>query len=407
MDGGRDLAIERKLMLADPVFSGLRSAFEAKRADAQEAWAVFEAAKDQAVASGVDLQKDAKAVKRLDDLHTAYRTVAVEANDLQERMLRAIDGKSVSLPGEASRDGMKSLGAEFLKRLGAGAAGLKALDGTTGGTMIPPFFDPQIRLLPQRQLFVRSLLPVRIADGDKVWLLRQTVAQQNAEPVAPHGIKPTSVYTIERIEEPVRVIAHVSEALDRSLLIDFEQLTEFIDQQLRLGVLLAEESQIINGDGTGVNMTGILNTAGIQTQARGADAQVDAIYKGITKIREQFMEPDAVVLNPADWQTIRLSKDANANYLAGQVIQADPDRLWGKQIITSTVLAQGTGLVGAFAIGASVYDREQARITFTEQGLSDVAGEEMFTKNEIRFRGEERIAFGVERPAAFCEVTGL
>jgi hypothetical protein len=31
----------------------------------------------------------------------------------------------------------------------------------------------------------------------------------------------------------------------------------------------------------------------------------------------------------------------------------------------------------------------------------------MFVKNEIRFRGEERIGFGVERPAAFCEVTGL
>jgi HK97 family phage major capsid protein len=407
MAGGRDLALERKLMLADPIFSGLRSAFEAKRTEAQEAWAVFEGARDEAVSSGVDLRKDVTAVKRLDDLHSAYKAIAEEASDLQERMLRAIDGKSVVLPGEASRDGVKSLGAEFLKRMGAGTAGLKALDGTTGGTMIPPFFDPQIRLLPQRQLFVRSLLPVRIADGDKVWYLRQTVAEQNAQPVAPHGIKPNSVYTIERIEEPVRVIAHVSEALDRSLLIDFEQLTEFIDQQLRLGVLLAEENQIINGDGTGVNMTGILNTAGIQVQARGTDSQADAIYKGITKIREQFMEPDGIVLHPSDWQTIRLSKDSIENYLSGTVIQADPDQLWGKQVITSTVLAQGTGLVGAFAIGASVYDREQARITFTEQGLSDVAGEEMFTKNEIRFRGEERIAFGVERPAAFCEITGL
>jgi hypothetical protein len=35
-----------------------------------------------------------------------------------------------------------------------------------------------------------------------------------------------------------------------------------------------------------------------------------------------------------------------------------------------------------------VFDREQARVTFTEAGLADAAGQEL-TRNLIRFRGEE------------------
>ena len=94
--------------------------------------------------------------------------------------------------------------------------------------------------------------------------------------------------------------------------------------------------------------------------------------------------------------------------VAGVGFQADPERLWGKPIITSPVIAQGTVLVGNFQVGATVWDRESARITFTESGLADAgAGSELFTRNQIRFRAEERIAFGVERPAAFTEVTGF
>ena len=63
-----------------------------------------------------------------------------------------------------------------------------------------------------------------------------------------------------------------------------------------------------------MNFTGILDTAGIQTQPRGSDPQVDAIYKAVVKIRLQFMEPDGIVLHPNDWRTIRLTKDSNGNY---------------------------------------------------------------------------------------------
>lgn len=395
--------------LAQPgneLYAALRSAHDAKRREAAEKWQAFEKARKQAIESGTDLTKDAAKLRELDDLHKSYEATAKDLTDLQERLLDHADGKATG--GIPSREdkGIPGLGAEFLRRIGVGVDSLKALDGTAGASLVPAFFDPRIRQLPQRALFVRSLIPVRQADGDKIHYIRQSVATQNAAPVAAGALKPTSVFTVERIEEPVRTIAHVTEAIDRALLSDFDALVDFLDNQLRLGVLLAEEAQILNGNGTAPNLRGILNTVGIQTQAKGADTSADAIYKALTKVRTAFFEPDGICLHPNDWQEIRLAKDANGNYQTAPVTDEGVERLFGKPVITSPVIAEGTGLVGAFAVGSTVWDREEARVTFAETGLND-SGQEMFTRNLVRWRAEERIAFGVERPSAFCSVTGI
>ena len=282
-----------------------------------------------------------------------------------------------------------------------------ALDGTSGGTLVQPFYDQRIRELPQRSLFVRSLIPTAQTTGDKVWYLRQTVATHAAAAVAAGAEKPKSTYTVARIETLVTTIAHVTEAMDRGILSDHDELTSFLDNQLRLGVLLEEEDQILNGSGTPPNLLGILNTPGLQTQAKGADPVPDAIYKAITLVRNQFTEPDGIVIHPNDWRDIRILKDANGLYVLGDPADEPDQQLFGLEVVTSPLIAEGTALVGAFGVGAQVWDREQARVTFTESGLGDTAGQEMFTRNQVRFRGESRIAFGVIRPASFVQVTGI
>ncbi len=113
----------------------------------------------------------------------------------------------------------------------------------------------------------------------------------------------------------IQVIAHVSEALDRSLLNDFASLSSFVDNGLRLGVPLEEERQILLGSGTPPALRGILNTTGIQTQAKGADPTPDAIAKAITKVRVVIGEPTAIVVHPNDWQEIALLRTADGLYI--------------------------------------------------------------------------------------------
>ncbi len=205
----------------------------------------------------------------------------------------------------------------------------------------------------------------------------------------------------------IQVVAHVSEALDRSLLTDYDQLVSFIDNQLRLGVLLEEERQILLGSGTAPNLRGILNTVGIQTQAKGADPTPDAIHKAVTKIRVVFGEPDAIVIHPNDWEEIALLRTADGIYIWGSPADEAELSIWGLKVIVSPVLTAGTALVGAFGTAAEVFEREGARVTFSESGLGNAAGEEMFSRNQIRFRGESRIGLAVIRPDHFCSVTGI
>jgi HK97 family phage major capsid protein len=87
-----------------------------------------------------------------------------------------------------------------------------------------------------------------------------------------------------------------------------------------------------------------------------------------------------------------LEKDSNGNYIHGSSNDSEtPRRLWGKTVITSQVIAQGTGIVGAFAEGAAIYGREQPRVDFSD------SHSDLFTRNQIIFRGEERLQFAVFR----------
>jgi HK97 family phage major capsid protein len=387
----------------------LRAELEDRKREAKQRWFDFESYRKE---HREKLAKGApkSVVDRAQELHDAYEAVVGECLSAEARLMAEFDrsafGKSRSPGVEFGR--LTGIAEAFVKNLGGGSVdGLKAL--VSGGSPVPPFFDERIRQLPQRARFVRSLIPVVPVDSDTVNYVRQSVLTIAAAPVAAGAEKPTSTITIEKVSTPVQVIAHISEPIDRSILSDFDSLTEFLDAELRYGVLFAEDDQVLNGTGVSPELTGILTTAGILSQARGTDAHHEAIYKAITAVRNQDSpyEPDAIVLHPLDWQTIRLAKAADGTNLTAPIIEADPDRLWSKPVVTTRAIAQGTGLVGAFGVGAKLYDREEAIVRIAESGALGAAGVEIFSRNSVVMLAEERVALTVERPSAFAEVTGL
>ena len=311
----------------------------------------------------------------------------------------------VCLPGGAKD--YRGFAEAVIAGLGGSGGIQAAFDGTSGGTAAPSWFADRVLDMPQRRLFLRDLIPTVRVPSDRVDYVRQTVNTHAAAAVAAGAVKPRSVYTIERVTAPITTIAHMSEVVPRQLLADFEETVRFLEGVLRIGVWLEEEDQILNGSGAGANLRGILNVVGIQTQALGGDPHFDAIFKALTKVRLQNFEPDGIVLHPNDWQQIRLTRTAAGEYIHGAPAEAGEERLFDKPVVASPLIAEGTALVGAFGEGAIVYDREQARVSFAETGLGDNAGEELFERNLIRFRGESRIGLGVAFPQAFCSITGV
>lgn len=169
-----------------------------------------------------------------------------------------------------------------------------------------------------------------------------------------------------------------------------------------------EEAALLSGNGTSPNLRGLLNRVGVQTEASADNTDnADAIFRAITKVGiGSIFAADGIVINPLDYQSLRLRKDANEQYygggfFAGQygnggIIEQPP--LWGLRTVVSPAVAAGTVLVGAFN-SAKVFRKGGVRVESTNSHADD------FTNDKITIRVRERLGLQVKYPAAFVKVT--
>ena len=269
---------------------------------------------------------------------------------------------------------------------------------------------------PMRTKRVRDLFPTRTTTAAVIEYFRMTGFVNNAAAVSERSgtpanftAKPQSSFTFVGEQAPVRTLAHW-EAAHRNVLADEPQLRSIIDNELMYGLRLQEDSQILNGDGTGENLTGVLQTSGIQTYdwsdgaysatAGMSDTKADAIRRAATLSFLAYYEPTGVVLHPNDWEDIELTKDGNGAYVvAVSVAMGGEQKLWRIPVVDTPAITEGTALVGAFGTGAQLYDREQASIRISEQHA------DFFVRNAIVILAEQRLALAVKRPEAFVKVT--
>lgn len=297
-----------------------------------------------------------------------------------------------------------------------GAVDLKATltsDPASGGDLIQ--VDDRVTApLPIlfRRLVVAQLMPSGTTNSNTVRYPIELSATNAAATVAEGGAKPESALTFDTVDDVVKKIATTLPVTDE-MLEDFSQIRSYIDSRLRLFVTLTEESQLLNGDGLGTNITGIRNRTGLQTdEAVGVapDTGPDAIYRMVTKIRTgAFLEPDAIVIHPNDWQQLKLAKDANEQYYGGGPFTGPygngglvtSEQIWGLRVVPTPLITEGTALVGSFATSAQVFRKGGITVEASNSHA------DFFVTNKTMIRAEERLALAVYRPAGFGEVTGL
>jgi HK97 family phage major capsid protein len=265
--------------------------------------------------------------------------------------------------------------------------------------------------IAQRRSRVRDLFPSRTTNAAVIEYFRQT-GFTNAASVVPEysssafGQKPQSSMTFTGEQAPVRTIAHW-EAAHRNVLADEPQLRSIIDNELLYGLRLTEDNQILSGAGTGEDLTGILNTSGVQTYSWSAgatspvaDTKADALRRAATLAYLAYYEPTGIIVHPSDWEDIELTKNSQGTYLLAMSVAGGAEsRVWRIPVIDTPAIAEGTALVGAFGTGAQLYDREAANIRISENH------EDFFTRNAIVVLAEERLALAVKRPESFVKVT--
>ncbi len=258
--------------------------------------------------------------------------------------------------------------------------------------------------MPLEDRIISDLMGSSDTTSNVVEYYEETTVTNAATTVAEGSPKPESALGWTLRSEPIRKIGTFIPAT-KEVLDDVPQVEGAIRGRLAYMVRRVEEAQLLTGNGVGQNLTGLLNRGGIQTQAKGTDPNMDAIYKAMQKIRGSagtgFSEPTAVVINPNDWTLIKLVRTADGIYLWGNPSDEGPDRIWGKPVRQTTAITAGTALVGAFRPWAEVLRREGIVVTLSTEHST------FFVENKVAILAEERLGLAVYRPSAFCTVTGI
>lgn len=323
----------------------------------------------------------------------------------------------------------------------------------TAGPAIQPQFIPGIIELRFYQNVISTLFPSYPTSSPVVTYLREASWTNAAFPTQEGATKPISSNTLLRYTEQVGKIANTVKVTDE-LIADAPMFWALIQNRGSMGVTRQEEVELLAGTGypsvngllprstgftkaqtvTAVPNLAIGNATGsaattefvtltpgrklvtvAPTYASGINDHggqiAEAILNCITDIRfATFFEPDTVVMNPVDWQTVRLSKASTGEYLGGSFFGASTGQamdkpttgavdtgltLWGKRVVTTPVIPQGFVLVGDFQDAGFVLRLGGLQVAITNTDGND------FVQNVWTARFEERVGLLIERPELF------
>ncbi|MEW1820462.1 phage major capsid protein [Arthrobacter sp. NPDC080031] len=206
--------------------------------------------------------------------------------------------------------------------------------------------------------------------------------------------------TLIATAQKVGIFSSVTDELTK----DFGDFISYLQSELVRLIIDTENYQLLNGNGTAPNLKGLLQTPGLLTRAKGSEASIDTIELAVADLRNgpSYCEPDVIVLHPNDWSLIRRTKaTGTGNYLLGNPGDSPVSDIWGIQVVTTTQIPQGTGLLMNTELIGVAYVREGVTISMSNSNNAD------FTSGKVAVRADERLALAVARPSAGLIITGI
>ena len=252
-----------------------------------------------------------------------------------------------------------------------------------------------------RPIQVIDLIPQTVTNQSAVAYMEETTFTNAAAEAAEGGSYLESALALTEQSSTVRKVATFLPVTDETFE-DEARAEAYVNNRLPFMLRQRLDSQILVGNGTAPNLRGVNNVVGIQTQAKGADPTPDAVYKAIVLVRTtgQAM-PDAFVVNPLDWQDVRLLRTVDGIYIWGNPSEAGPERIWGLQVAQAQAQTQNTGVVGDFGNFSELAVRRGVEVKVSNSHST------YFVEGKQAIRADLRAALIFYRPTAFCTVTGI
>jgi HK97 family phage major capsid protein len=366
-----------------------------------------------AIAKGLPLDKESrenidKALSKANETGGAVAELAQKMDAMQKSLK---EGLTAAKPVTLRTALQKSLDEHTTKDVNTALAKreirslrlvVKDVDAAAIAGIRPSPYQDSLVSMERQPLRVRNLLNVVPITTDSVRYGRQSVRTNMAAIVAEKAPKPYSTYAWENQTATVEVIAHLAK-LTLQAIADAPRLVAEIEGEMRFGLALAEEDELLNGDGTTGHLDGLIENATPYSPPAGVTmtnvlGPIDKLRLAILQIHLAYAAPDAHVLNPVDVANIELLRrdpDKGGGYLFGN---PDTDtgvlRLWRLPVVESPSMGVGEFLTGAFKYAATLYQREGVTALISTENEDD------FEKNLATMRVEERLGLAVKRPYA-------
>lgn len=323
----------------------------------------------------------------------------MRADTLGQRVARDVVGKAVR--GERNDIIVSATKANGIHTLPAALA--------PGGTGPNVTFDTNVvESTARRQLVMEDLLGSETIEGNTLtYFVVDTTADGTPAWVAENGQKPAANFAEPTpvTEALSKVAMHYKETDE--LLEDASWLASSIDNRALYQFKLKADSDLLNGNSS-IGLKGLLQRNGIQAAAYKDGGLADAIFDAMTKVQlGSGFASDAVVINPADYQGLRLAKDGNGQYYgggffagqygSGAIMEKPP--IWGLRTCVTPSIAAGTILVGAYRLGGSVISKGGITVEVTNTNEDD------FVHNRVTIRVERRMGLAVRYPKAFVKLS--
>jgi len=340
------------------------------------------------------------------DTKAALDTIGTQQRELADRLLQ-LEQKGLTQAPETKAD--ESWGGQLIKASAFAdfvggrtqKARVEVKNTLTGSnTTVAPDRRPGIVPGAFQMLTIESLLNSTTTTSNAVEFTKENVFTNNAAEAAEGSAKAESSLTWSLVNMPVSTVAHWIK-ISRQLAMDNTALAAYVNNRMTYGVNRKVETQLVSGDGTAPNISGMFDTGNFTAHGY-ADANLGSTLKKLVLIRKMIADTwaagypaEAILLNPADFAQIEIDLLTTA---AGQVrVAVDAAgvmRLWGVPVVQSVGVTADTVAVGAFSQAYTLYNREGVVVEMSESDSDN------FTKNLITIRAERRLALATEVPGA-------
>jgi HK97 family phage major capsid protein len=274
------------------------------------------------------------------------------------------------------------------------------------GEVIPADRVAGYKFDPTRSTHIRNLIPQGSTSSDVVRFVKESGYSNGAATAAEGATIGQSDFDFTASDANVRKIATYFR-ISEEMLADTPQLTSYLSARAPEKLLSVEDTQILSGDGSAPNLSGIItDAADFDTTSGGAFYQsveaaneFDVLIAALNQLALGNYDADYIMLHPTDFHKILLLKDSNNSYLKDQVYAGLQPAFMGVPVVVNTAITAGTFLCGNFGVGTQLWVRDNVGVEFFREDGTNVRD------GFVTVRVSERIALTNYLPNAFVNGT--